>query len=199
MTRDGIVAFALFTIAAAGTPGPSNALLTATGARVGVLRGLPALLGAGLGMWALMSAMALGLGALLLASPIVATAARWCGAAFLLWLAWKVATAGPLGESSGRPVGFVGAALFQWVNPKSWLICASATATFLDPGSGGAAAQAIGIGALFAAIATPCFVPWLAFGALLQRTLRSPRSARIVSVAMGLLLALSVVLLFPTR
>jgi threonine/homoserine/homoserine lactone efflux protein len=199
MTRDAFVAFALFTIAAAGTPGPSNALLTATGARVGVLRGLPALLGAGLGMGVLMAAVALGLGALVLANQVVATVARWCGVAFLLWLAWKVATAGPLGESSGRPVGFVGAALFQWINPKSWLICASATATFLAPGSAGAVGQAIGLGALFAAIATPCFVPWLAFGALLQRTLRSPRAARIVNVAMGLLLGLSVVLLFPTR
>src|SRR6478735_9246465 len=100
MTREQAIAFFLFSVVAAGTPGPSNALLTATGARVGVLRGLPALLGVALGMGTMMFLVALGLGAVILESPIVLTAARWCGAAFLLWLAWKIATAGPAGPAA---------------------------------------------------------------------------------------------------
>ena len=198
MTRDQVLAFVLFSVAAAGTPGPSNALLTATGASVGVARGLPALLGVGAGMGAMMFLVALGLGAVLLASALVATIAKWCGAAFLLYLAWKVATAGRLGaEGGGRPIGFAGAAAFQWVNPKSWLVCASAAATFLDQGAGGAGAavgQAAALALVFVAAALPSCLPWLAFGAVLHRLLRTERAARVFNVAMGLLIAASVVL-----
>ena len=194
MTRDQIVAFALFSVVAAGTPGPSNALLTATGARVGVLRGLPALLGVALGMGTMMFLVALGLGAVILESPIVLTVARWCGAAFLLWLAWKIATAGPAGPAAqGRPIGLVGAAAFQWVNPKAWLVCASAAATFLDRGAEGALGQSAALGLTFVLATLPSCLPWLAFGAVLQRTLRSERAARLFNVAMGVLLAASVI------
>src|SRR6478672_2095390 len=120
MTREQAIAFFLFSVVAAGTPGPSNALLTATGANVGVVRGLPALLGVALGMGAMMFAVGFGLGALILENPLVAEIAKWSGAAFLLWLAWKIATAGGHGPGSGRPIGFAGAAAFQLVNPKSW-------------------------------------------------------------------------------
>jgi len=133
MTREQVIAFVLFSVAAAGTPGPSNALLTATGASVGVVRGLPALLGVAVGMGALMFVVAAGLGAALLDNPTILIGARWCAAAFLCWLAWKIATAPRAGAgAAGRPIGFLGAAAFQWINPKSWLVCASTAATFLD-------------------------------------------------------------------
>lgn len=133
MSFDQAVAFAAFSIAAAITPGPSNALLTATGANVGVVRGLPALLGVSLGMGMMMFCVAFGLGSVILANAVVLQAVKWCGAAFLLWLAWKIATARSAGGSlAHRPVGFVGAAAFQLTNPKSWLVCTSAAATFLD-------------------------------------------------------------------
>jgi threonine/homoserine/homoserine lactone efflux protein len=193
MTREQVVAFFLFSVAAAGTPGPSNALLTATGATVGVARGLPALLGVAVGMGTMMSAVALGLGALILDNPVVATGARWCGAAFLCWLAWRIATAGRPGASGGRPVGFVGAAAFQWINPKSWLVCASAAATFLDRGAGDALGQAALLGLTFVLAALPSCLPWLAFGAVVPRLLRSERAARAFNVGMGALLAASVV------
>jgi threonine/homoserine/homoserine lactone efflux protein len=189
------VAFVVFSVAAAGTPGPSNALLTATGARVGVVRGLPTLLGVAAGMGTLMFVVALGLGAVILESPIVVTLARWCGAAFLCWLAWKIATSGRAGATAGgRPLGFVGAATFQWINPKSWLVCASAAATFLDLGAGGALGQSAALGLTFAAASLPSCLPWLAFGAVLQRLLRSERAWRVFNVAMGALLAASVIL-----
>src|SRR5215831_5794636 len=108
MTPEQAVAFFAFSVVAAGTPGPSNALLTATGARVGVVRGLPALFGVGIGMGAMMFLVAFGLGATILESPLLATIGKWCGAAFLLWLAWKIGTSHG-GEAQGRPIGFVGA------------------------------------------------------------------------------------------
>jgi threonine/homoserine/homoserine lactone efflux protein len=195
MTWEGGLAFLAFSVAAAGTPGPSNVLLAATGAHVGVLRGLPCLLGVGLGMASMMFLVAFGLGSMVLGTPAIVEGMKWGGAAVLCWMAWKVATARPAGpDAPGEPVGFLGAAAFQWINPKSWLVCASAAATFLEPGAGRAAAQAAILGLLFFGAALPSCLPWLAAGAALQRLLRSERAFRIFNAAMGALLAASVAL-----
>jgi threonine/homoserine/homoserine lactone efflux protein len=192
MTSEQLVAFAVFAMVAAGTPGPSNVLLTATGANVGVWRGLPALLGVSLGMGVMLFLVALGLGSIVVASPLVLRALKWLGAAFLLWLAWKIATArGSHATASARPVGFVGAAAFQWINPKSWLVCVSAAGTYLTAASGSAVAQAAAFGATFVVASLPCCFVWLAFGAGIQRLLRTERAVRIFNVAMGAALAAS--------
>lgn len=195
MTREQALTFFAFSVAAAGTPGPSNVLLTATGANVGVLRGLPSLLGVAVGMACMMFLVTLGLGSVLLSNPLVLQGVKWCGAVMLCWLAWKIATARSRGAAAGaKPVGFLGAAAFQWVNPKSWLVCASAAATFLDAGAGGALEQSTGLGLVFFVACLPSCLPWLAFGAVLQRVLRSERAFRTFNVAMGGLLAASVIL-----
>lgn len=123
MTGEHAVAFVLFAIVAAITPGPSNIILTSTGARVGARRGLPTLFGVTVGMGCMMFVVAFGLGSLVLEHPTVLHGLKWCSIGFLLWLAWKIATAGQ--GSSFAPLGVVGfrkAAAFQWVNPKSWLV-----------------------------------------------------------------------------
>ncbi len=195
MTREQAVAFFLFSVAAAGTPGPSNVLLMATGAQVGVRRGLGCLLGVGLGMAVMMFVVAFGLGSVILGAPTLLRAMKWGGAAFLLWLSWKIATARPsVGGAAVKPVGFTGAAAFQWVNPKSWLVCASAAATFLDRQAGGALGQSAALGLVFLVACLPSCFPWLAFGAAMQRLLRSERAFRIFNGVMGALLAASVAL-----
>jgi threonine/homoserine/homoserine lactone efflux protein len=195
MTPEQAVAFLLFSVAAAGTPGPSNALLTATGANVGVVRGLPALFGVAAGMGLMMFIVAFGLASLILDIPLVMTGIKWCGAAVLCWFAWKIATAGRGdGATSARPIGFVGAAAFQWINPKSWLVCASAAATFLDHAAGSALSQSAGLALIFVIACLPSCLPWLACGAVLHRLLRSERALRIFNGTMGALLAASVVL-----
>ena len=197
MITDQTPAFLLFALVAAGTPGPSNVLLTATGAQVGVLRGLPCLLGQTTGMGLLLFFVLSGLGSLVLAHPVVLRALHWGGAAVLLWLSWKIATAaGAFDEPAGsKPVGYLGAAMFQWVNPKAWLVCASAAGTFLSAGAGSAVAQGASLGALFVLAALPSCFPWLAFGAAVHRLLRSPGRMRVFNVTMGALLALSTVLI----
>lgn len=187
-------AFFVFAVVAAITPGPSNVMLAATGANVGVLRGLPCLLGVGAGMGLMMFLVALGLGSLVLGSQPVAAALKWCGAGFLLWLSWKIATAGTtVAPKGGRPIGFIGAALFQWLNPKSWLVSTSAAGTYLQSDAGTAFTQSVAIGALFLAAAIPSGFVWLAAGVALQRVLDSPRRLRTFNIAMGMLLASSVV------
>ncbi len=195
MTTEPAIAFLLFALVAAITPGPSNLILTSTGATVGVLRGLPCLIGVALGMGLMIFLVAFGLGSLVLESPVALQGIRWCGSGFLLWLSWKIATAGRAEAQAGRGVvGFWQAAAFQWVNPKSWLVSASAVGTFLQAEGGGALAQALSLGVLFLLAALPsCFV-WLAFGAALQRYLQTERAVRIFNLAMGALLAGSVLL-----
>jgi threonine/homoserine/homoserine lactone efflux protein len=113
----------------------------------------------------------------------------------LCWLAWKIATAhGTNVATGGRPIGFVAAAAFQWINPKSWLVCASAAATFLDQKAGSALGQSVAFSLTFVLAALPSCLPWLAFGAVLQRWLRSARALRLFNLAMGVLLAASVIL-----
>jgi threonine/homoserine/homoserine lactone efflux protein len=182
---------------AAVTPGPSNIMLTAAGARAGILRGLPCLLGVTTGMALMMFLVPLGLASLVLAHPLALKMLRWGGAAFLLWLSWKIATSAGRFDSTpgGDPVGYLGAAVFQWVNPKSWLVSASAAATFLSADAGSPVVQAASLGGLFFLAALPsCFV-WLAFGAAVQHVLHSSRRLRIFNVVMGVLLALSIALI----
>src|SRR5271166_7140039 len=108
MTREQAIAFFAFSVAAAGTPGPSNVLLTATGAAVGVLRGVPALLGVAIGMACMMFLVTFGLGSVILTTPILLVGVKWCGAVVLCGLAWKIATAGRGGAGTGvRPVGLI--------------------------------------------------------------------------------------------
>jgi threonine/homoserine/homoserine lactone efflux protein len=189
-----VMAFVTFSAVAAGTPGPSNTLLTAAGAKAGIRHGLPSLLGQVTGMGAMLFAITLGLGHLLLAHPLALQVLKWGGAAMICWMAWRIATAPHAEHSTGTPAGFLGMAAFQWVNPKGWLIGAAAVAAFLDRRAGGALGQAVLFATLFALTALPCCFPWLAFGAVLQRYLRTPRTRRVLDTALAALLAASVVL-----
>jgi threonine/homoserine/homoserine lactone efflux protein len=195
VTAEQALAFVLFAIVAAITPGPSNIILTSTGAAVGVRRGLPALFGVAVGMGFMMFVVALGLGSLVLDRPVILDALKWCGAGFLLWLAWKIATAGHSdAETAHNVVGFWQAASFQWVNPKSWLVSAGAVGTYLHAETASAFTQSTSLGLLFVLAALPsCFV-WLAFGATLQRFLRTERAVRLFNIAMGTTLAGSIIL-----
>ncbi len=197
MSTEQTAAFILFAVVAAVTPGPSNVMLTAAGANGGVVRGLPCLIGVTTGMGLMMFVVPLGLGSLILRNPLVLKALNWAGAAFLLWLSWKIATSRRMDSlPESRPVGFFGAAVFQWVNPKSWLVTASAAGAFLHTGAGSPVLQSAVLGGLFVLVALPsCFV-WLAFGATAQRLLQTPQRLRAFNITMGILLALSIGLIF---
>lgn len=196
-----MLAFAAFAFVASVTPGPNNVLLTATGGAVGVLRGLPVLLGIVIGFALMVFILALGLGEFIVAHPGVLDGLRYAGAAVLLWLSWQIARA-PLAEPSAAdghslprgPTGFLGAALFQWVNPKAWIVAASAITSYLSANEA-TLSQALSFAMVFvAAGAAGCF-PWLAFGAGVKRWLTSPGAARTFNVSMGALLAASIVLI----
>jgi len=193
MSLEQSIAFLIFSVVAAVTPGPSNVMLAAAGAVAGVLRGIPCLIGVSVGMGTLLFSVALGLGQIVLAEPLILQALKWIGAAFLLWLSWKIASSGTMAErAEQKPVGFASAAVFQWINPKAWLVVTSAAGTYLQAGAS-ALLQAISLALLFVAAALPSGLIWLAFGASVHRLLRNPRAARIFNIAMGVSLAASVV------
>jgi threonine/homoserine/homoserine lactone efflux protein len=194
-----LIAFMTFSAVVAGTPGPSNALLTAVGARAGVRRGLPSLLGQVTGMGAMLFAITLGLGNALLAHPVALQVLKWGGVAILGWMAWRIATAGHAEGITNAPAGFLRMAAFQWVNPKGWLVGVAAIAIFLDRHSGSALGQAVIFAILFSLVALPSCFPWLALGAALQRFLRTPRARHVLNGAMAALLAASTILLAWTR
>src|SRR5688572_9406341 len=131
-------------------------------------------------MGLMMAVVALGLGTLILDNPGVLTAVKWCGVVVLCWLAWKIATADRAGAAArdAAPVGFVGAAAFQWINPKSWLVSASAAATFLSAEAGSPVVQAAFLAGLFFLAALPSGLVWLAFGAAVQHVLQTRRRRR---------------------
>jgi threonine/homoserine/homoserine lactone efflux protein len=193
-----VISFVTFSAAVAGTPGPSNALLTAAGARAGIRRGLPSLLGQVTGMGTMLFAVTLGLGEVLLGHPVALQVLRWGGAALVCWMAWRIATSGPAGEAADKPAGFLTMAAFQWINPKGWLISIAAIAAFLNRHSGDALAQACVLAILFTAVALPSCLPWLAFGATLKRFIRTPRAWRVLNGTMAALLAASTIPLVLT-
>jgi len=143
----------------------------------------------------MMFLVAFGLGNVVLARPWLILILKWGGIGFLLWLSWKIATAGRSDATiEKQPLGFWGAAAFQWINPKSWLVSVSAVSVYLRPAAGTTFTQAMDFGLLFILAALPSCFLWLAFGASLQRFLSTKRTARIFNVAMGVLLAGSVLL-----
>ncbi len=195
MNAEQILAFFVFSVVAAVTPGPSNALVMVAGARAGFLGGLPCLAGVVVGMALLMGGANLGLGGLVQASPNAVAALKGAGAAFLLWLAWKVASAPALPDgATGSVVGFWKALVFQWVNPKSWIVSVSAAATYGTGHGAAPAVQAIWLASTFAMAAALSCAVWLAFGASLQRWLKNETRSRWFNVSMGIALAASVVL-----
>lgn len=196
-----LVGFAAFALAACATPGPNNVLLTALGASLGMRRGLPALFGIAFGFAVMIFLASMGIGQFIVeAGSRVTTSMRLTGVAVLFWLAWQIATAsveeGGVIEDQKQPevprIGsFLGAAVFQWVNPKAWVICASAIVAYLDI-SRDMLTQATTFAFTFALAGLAGCLPWLMVGTLVRRFVRG-RHARIFNCVMAGLLLASVV------
>src|SRR5262245_52839392 len=117
MSRELAIAFTLFTIAALYTPGPNNIMLLASGLNYGFRRTLPHIAGITIGFGVLVLVLGLGLGAVFTTYPALQTILKYVGAAYLLYLAAVIALAKPAAAgdaAAGRPMTFIGAALFQW-------------------------------------------------------------------------------------
>lgn len=183
----------MFVVVAAITPGPNNTMLLNTGMRFGVRRSLPHLAGICLGFALMFSTTAAGLGALVVGVPASQIVLKVVALAVFLWLAYRMASApfAPIGGDAvhanhSRPMTFVGAAAFQWINPKAWVACVGASAAYLGPTP---TWQLIGaLAASIAVLSVPCSLLWVGFGAMMRRWLGTPQRQRFFNVTMALLL-----------
>jgi threonine/homoserine/homoserine lactone efflux protein len=167
-------------------------MLMTTGLNFGFRRGQPHLWGVALGFGVMVLAVGLGLGAVFAAYPAVYLVLKYAGAAYLLYLAWQIATAGPLDdveESGGRPISFFEAAAFQWLNPKGWVMAVGAVSAYA--GVAAFPLNVILMALLFGSLGVLSSATWLGFGTALKRLLTSPRAVRIVNITMAVLLVAS--------
>ncbi|MGF6399437.1 threonine/homoserine/homoserine lactone efflux protein [Pseudomonas frederiksbergensis] len=192
LSLDLLLGFALFALVTSITPGPNNTMLLASGVNFGFQRTIPHMLGITCGFFVLVVAVGFGLGTVFQTYPMLYTVLRYVGAAYLLYLAWKIAHSGPVAEGEqgeGKPISYLGAAAFQWVNPKAWIMAIGAISTYTP--MQGYFTNVIVIAAVFALINLPSVGVWTGCGTLLRNVLRDRRWLRLFNWGMALLLVAS--------
>ncbi|MFK4722652.1 LysE family translocator [Bradyrhizobium niftali] len=185
-------AFLAFMVVMYFTPGPNNIMLLASGLTYGFRRTIPHIAGIVIGFAFMVAAVGLGLGTVFLAYPILQTILKYAGAVYLVYLAAVIAMSGPTtpdGESGRGPMTFWGAAMFQWINAKGWVIVIGTITAYA------AIAQFpvnIAIQTLISLlVGTVSTVVWALFGTALRPVLTSERLVRAFNVVMALLLLAS--------
>ena len=170
------------------TPGPNNLMLLASGANFGFRRSLPHMFGIAAGHSFMVVVVGLGLMGLFEAVPLLHDLLTIVSVAYLLWLAWRIATAVPKdGEARGRPLTFWEAAAFQWVNPKAWYMAVFAITLY----AGDATWGVLAVAGVFALTNLPSISVWAAVGVEVRRLLGSPARLRAFNWTMAALLVLS--------
>lgn len=181
-----------FAFSASATPGPNNIMMLSAAAAHGLRRTLPQLAGVAVGFGLMVTLVACGLGVPLAQSRTLQRVLQAGGAVWMAWLAWRIASAPVAHDLRARPpLSFRGACAFQWINPKAWVMAATATATFLPPG-GNALVTGPRLGLVFTLVSIPCVGGWGLIGAGGARLLRHPARLRAFNVAMALLLLATV-------
>lgn len=183
----------LFAAVVTLTPGPNVVIVTASGANFGFNRTIPQMLGITFGFGAMAMAAGLGIAGLVQAEPRVHVALKYAGAAYLLYLAWRIAHAQPVaGSASAKPIGFIEAALFTWANPKAWVSVLGAVAAFTTA-DGNVGWQAALISGILAAFCLLSCVVWAGFGTAIGRFIATPRALAVFNWTIAGLLVLSLI------
>lgn len=190
MFQTFVIPLATFAFVMSITPGPNNLMLMASGANFGFRRTIPHMLGVALGFVFMAFLMGIGLAEMFENFPWLHTALKVVSVIYLLWLAWKIANAAPPepGAAKGKPLTFVQAAAFQWVNPKAWAMALTAV-TIYAPSDTALAILAVAL--LFGAINLPSVSTWCLLGQGMQRVLTDQRRLIVFNWTMALLLVLS--------
>lgn len=190
MSFDVFLALLAYAFVTSITPGPNNFMLLTSGVNFGFTRTIPHMLGVGIGFVVMLFAVGLGIGAVLTAFPALHTALKVVGAVYLLYLSWKIAMTRSFegrAESKSRPMTFLEAAAFQWVNPKAWVMAVTAMAVYSNPAT--PLLSVVLIGLVFGLVNLPSVSTWAGFGTALRGFLSDPVRLKWFNIAMGLLLA----------
>jgi threonine/homoserine/homoserine lactone efflux protein len=184
---------ALFMLVSSITPGPNNTMLMASGVHFGYRRTMPHLMGVQLGFGFMLIAVGLGLHAVLAQFPAFYDVVRFAGGAYMVWMAWSLASARPHVQEQAeieqspsnepQPLGFWGAVLFQWVNPKAWVMAVTIMSAYVPPGAG--LLQIAPLGLMFAVLGFPCSSVWVGFGSALRSYLQDAFRMRVFNCSMA--------------
>lgn len=196
MTHDLIFALLVFAFVSSITPGPNNLMLMASGATYGFRRSVPHMVGVGLGFVAMTVLIGVGIAGLLTAVPALAVALKVASLVYMLWFAWKILHApapgsapdGAEARAAIRPMTFLQAAAFQWVNPKAWAMALTAVSTYAPDRS---METVVTVAVIFGLVNLPCVSSWTLLGQGMQRWLTSPGRRQAFNATMAGLLLLS--------
>jgi threonine/homoserine/homoserine lactone efflux protein len=194
MTFEHFMALQVFAAIAAYTPGPNNTLLMASGVNFGFRRSLPLVFGVGIGFPLMIGLVGLGLGKVFDNYASLYTVLKYAGAAYMLYLAWKIATSKPAtanSDSDAKPLSFLQMALFQWVNPKGWIMAVTALSAYTTANS-----YYTGVAVVVATFVFMGFTSasaWALFGAGLKQVMTDVRYYRAINFGLAVLLVASLV------
>jgi threonine/homoserine/homoserine lactone efflux protein len=195
MTQPLFIAFVVFAAVMFFTPGPNNVMLLSSGLNYGFRRTLPHVVGVVIGFGFMVGAVGLGLGTVFITYPVLQTILKYAGALYLVYLALVIAMSGPVASAQDNtrgPMTFWGAAMFQWVNVKGWVMVIGTITAY-------AAIASFPWNILIQVVislwmgAMSC-VAWALFGSALRPWLTSVRVVRVFNIVMAILLLAS---LFP--
>jgi threonine/homoserine/homoserine lactone efflux protein len=177
------------------TPGPNNVMLTASGATFGFRRTVPHLLGVVFGFVVQLLLVCAGLSALFTRWPALQTALSWVGAAYLVYLGLHLLRSGDAqAHGKSRPVRFYEAALFQFLNPKAWVMSITCATLFL-PQELGVFLRSAYMATVMEGVGIPCMAVWALFGSSLKNFLAAPRPRMVFNVLMAVALAATAIVM----
>ncbi len=186
MQLEILTALAGFAFVGSVTPGPNNLMLMASGANFGIWRTMPHFLGIGFGFVLMVILVGIGLVRAFELYPISYDILRWFSIAYLSYLAWKISTSrSASAQQPARPMTWLQAALFQWVNPKAWAMALTAVTVYAPSQSLAAVAL---IALICGSINMPSIFIWVVMGSKLQRFLAQGARLRVFNYAMAALL-----------
>lgn len=187
--------FAIFIFAASTsiTPGPNNIMIMTSGLNFGTRKSLPHYLGICIGFPLMVALIGFGFGFVFDQFPLLHEIIKIIGIVYLLYLSWVIANAAPksLDTNESKPISFFQAVLFQWVNPKAWIMATGAVATYTSTASD-IYLQVLLIALVFLAVSFPCIGTWLFFGVWLKKFLKDPAHQRTFNISMAVLLVSSI-------
>jgi len=186
-----------FSISMTITPGPNNVMVTASGVNFGYRKTLPHIFGIVFGFPAMIVLIGLGLGSVFKAFPVVHHILKYVGAAYLLFLAFKIATFSGFDKKGirNKPFTFWQAVIFQWINPKAWVIAVGAISTFTSIGRG-VFLEVLLIAFVFCIVCFPCVSLWAFLGSNIRRLLTTDCYRKVFNISMAFLLVLSLLPVF---
>jgi len=192
MSQSLFVAFVVFATVMFFTPGPNNIMLLSSGLTYGFRRTLPHVAGITIGFAFMIGAVGLGLGTIFISYPVLQTILKYAGVAYLVYLAAAIAMSGPVKpdrDNRRGPMTFWGAAMFQWINVKGWVMVIGTITAYAGiarfPWN---ITIQVMLSLLLGAVSCSA---WTLFGSALRPLLTSPRAIRAFNIVMAVLLLAS--------